>query len=328
MQLQTNNKTFLGRYWTEHSVLRRYFPNDRNLSILSFGCSTGEELVTLRALFPGATLFGCDVDWHNLQAARALVGDSATVFESRGDAVAEHGPYDAIICNSVLMRPGGIEGAQWIDVVAMLDDALRPGGILQVINSNIPFRYHPLARSYEALRSPLILGPHFADQFDLAGRRLCTAVTGTGWSAILNRHLAEDGWRDLLPTDLHDVHFQKAGGRRASAVEDEIIPNLPQKSEWASGTMSYRPEMQADPRPSTFLEVDVRWATSGVDGIRLNRTARRIWFDGSLALTTSTAIDMSGPSATALIESATGRRSSRLSMDALFNPRAIHAPAF
>ena len=328
MQLQTNNKTFVGRYWTEHGVLRRYFPNDRNLAILSFGCSTGEELMTLRALFPRATLFGCDTDWHNLQSARALVGEAATVFESRGDVVLEHGPYDAIVCNSVLLRPGGIEASQWIDVVAMLDAALKPGGVLQVINSNIPFRYHPLATGYEALRSPLILGPHFADQFDLEGRRLCTAVSGTGWSAILNRHLGEEGWCALLPTDLHDVHFQKAGGRRAPAVEDEIIPNLPQTSEWASGTMTYRPEMPADSRPSTFLEVDVRWTTCGVDGIRLNRTARRIWFDGSVAMTVAAPIDMSGPAATALIEAATGRRSSRLSMDALFNPRAIQAPAF
>jgi hypothetical protein len=328
VQHQTNNKTFVGRYWTEHGLLRRYFPHDRRLSVLSFGCSTGEELMTLRALFPGAALFGCDVDWHSLQAARALVGDAATFFESHDDAVLDHGPYDAIVCNSVLMRPGGIEASRWIDAVAALDAALKPGGILQVINSNIPFRLHPLANGYEALRSPLSLGPHFADQFDLEGRRLCTAVAGTGWSAILNRHLGEEAWRQLLPTDLHDVHFQKAGGRRAPAVEDEILPNLQQQGGWASGTMTYRPEMPADPRPSTFVEVDVRWTTTGVDGIRLNRTARRIWFDGSVAMSHSAPIDMSGPAATALIEAATGRRSSRLSMDALFNPRAIQATAF
>src|SRR4051812_759619 len=102
-QLQTNNKTFVGRYWTEHAVLRRYVPSDAGLAILSFGCSTGEELVSLAALFPGARLFGCDIDWHNLSAARALLGRAATIFESRDDEIVRHGPFDVIVCNSVLM---------------------------------------------------------------------------------------------------------------------------------------------------------------------------------------------------------------------------------
>ena len=38
--------------------------------ILSFGCSTGEEVLTLKAHFPGAEVFGCDIDWFNLRASR------------------------------------------------------------------------------------------------------------------------------------------------------------------------------------------------------------------------------------------------------------------
>jgi hypothetical protein len=336
-QLHTNNQTFLGRYWTEHCLLRRYVPSDQGLAILSFGCSTGEELATLRALFPGARLFGCDVDWHNLQAARALAGDTAAIFFSSNEEIQRHGPFDVIVCNSVLLRPTsvqegrkrGIEPALWLAVVDVLDAALKPGGLLQIINSNIPFRCHPAAAEYEPLRSPLILGPNFVDQFDLAGRHLCSGVAGAGWSGLLSRHWGEEAWPELRPTDFQDVHFQKRGGQATlTPIQDEAIPNLPPGDCWATGTMTYRPHLTPDPRPSTHTEIDLTWTTVGVDGLRLNRSARRIWFDGSVCFTANTVVEMTGPAATAFIEAATGRRSTRLAVDALLGAQAIRSPAF
>ena len=88
-QLQQSASTSVARYWNVYSVLRRYFSSDRNLKILSFGCSTGEELVTLRTLFPSADLFGCDTDWYNLQCARAMLKRSALVFHSSDQEVAQ-----------------------------------------------------------------------------------------------------------------------------------------------------------------------------------------------------------------------------------------------
>jgi hypothetical protein len=338
-QLQTNNKTFLGRYWTEHSVLRRYVHSDRELRILSFGCSTGEELLGIRALFPGADLYGCDVDWQNLQKARALVGSAATIFESNPRQLAAHGPFDVILCNSVLLQPtrvdasgrkAGIPAALWIDALAQLDDVLLPGGFLQIINSNVPFRMHPLAAEYEPLRSPLILGPNFVDQFHIDGRHLCTGVGGGGWSALTHRHLGEDAWRELQPTDLHDVHFRKSGGTRPIAtVDDEQIPSLAGGPCLASGTVEYR--VSVDPhesRPSTHLDVAVRWTTSGVDAVRVERTARRIWFDGSVQWTAATSVDMTDTAAGAFLDSMLGRRSTRIAMDELLLPKPIRASAF
>ncbi len=335
-QLQTNNKTFLGRHWSEHNVLRRYIASDRDLSILSFGCSTGEELALLNLLFPSARLYGCDIDWYNLQTARALLGDKATIFHSSEKELARHGPYDVVICNSVLLRHTtivndrkiGIDPAQWSDVVAQLDSVLKPGGILQVICSNIPFRYHPLAKNYEPLRSPLLFSQNAVDFFTLEGKHLCSGVPGTGWSCMLNRHLGEEVWREMLPTDFHDIQFCKAGGERPAPVQDEIIPNLPASICWASGAMTYRPQMPHDPRPSTYLEVDTKWTAMGVDVVRLDRTMQRIWFDGSVALTSKTSIDMTGPTATAFIEAATGRPSTRISLDAILNIEAICSPSF
>jgi hypothetical protein len=323
--LHTVNATFFGRHWSEHAVLRRYVPTDHDLSVLSFGCSTGEELLTLRTLFPGAHIFGCDVDWHGLQAARALVGNRAVIFESRPNTVLGHGPYDVIVCNSVLLSPSRLEASLWLDAVSLLDAALKPGGILQIINSHIPFRFHPKAASYEPLRSPLLLTPSFVDQFNLEGLRLCTGVTGAGRSAILSRHFGEEGWRQLLPSDFHDIHFLKAGGAKPAAVLDEIVPTLRKLPSWASGMTTYRPSLTDDPRPSTHIEVDVSWTTSGVDNACLDRTMRRIWFDGSVPLTTTTRVDLAGPQGTAFIEATMGKRSSRLAIDALLQAQPTHS---
>jgi hypothetical protein len=92
--------------------------------------------------------------------------------------------------------------------------------------------------------------------------------------------------------------------------------------------MTYRPHSTPDPRPSTHTEIDLTWNTMGVDTVRLSRTARRIWFDGSVCRTSRSIVDMTGAAATAFIEAATGRRSSRLSMEALLNPQPIRSDCF
>jgi 2-polyprenyl-3-methyl-5-hydroxy-6-metoxy-1,4-benzoquinol methylase len=335
-QLQTNNKTFLGRHWTEHSVLRRYWPSDKGLRVLSFGCATGEELVSLQLLFPGADLFGCDADWNNVQTARALLGKGACIFDSSYQAIETHGPYDVIVCNSVLLshtvevagKKMGIDPGLWMEVVGSLDSVVKPGGIVQIINSNIPFRYHPVAASYRALYSPLILSGNFVAQFDPSNRHLCSGVGGTGWSAVVTRHLGEEGWMALQATDLRDIHFRKEGGPPIEPVLDEVIPTLPRDKVWASGTMTYRPQLDPDARPSTHTEIDVEWSAVAVDSICLKRVARRIWFDGSTIDQATTSIDMTGPAATGFIESATGRRSSRMTTDALFSAQPIRSPSF
>ena len=338
-QLQTNNKTFLGRYWAEHSLLRRYTPSDAGIRVLSFGCSTGEELLGLRALFPAAMLFGCDIDWQNLQMARAQLGSAAVIFESTWSQLTAHGPFDVIVCNSVLLQPtqtaangqkSAIPSSLWLDAVAQLDAVLKPGGLLQIVNSNIPLRYHPCAASYTPLRSALILGPNFVDQFDIDGQHLCTGVGGGGWSPLTHRHLGEAGWRDVQPTDLHDVHFRKRGGVvDDSPIDDERLTTLTPGMPVASGTQTYRPAIDPnEARPSTHIEVDVHWTTNGVDSVRLKRHARRVWFDGSVAWCGTSAIDLTGASASVFIESALGRRSTRVAMEDLLAPKALRSAAF
>ena len=330
-QLQTSNKTFLGRHWAEHNVLRRYFESDAKLSILSFGCSTGEELLSLHALFPRANLYGCDIDWRNLQKARALLGEGATIFQSSDQALQAHGPYDVILCNSVLLSSmasqKGIDSQLWIGILNVLDGVLNDEGIIQIINSNIPFRFHPEFKKYRVLSSPLLLSPNFVDQYDLDGNRLCRGVGGAGWSALLHRHVADAHWEKMAPSDLDDIHFQKSG-TGSTPINDELISSLAPDKCWASGTATYRPELPKDEAPCSYTEVDTQWKTIGVNALRIERQSRRIWFDGAIVSRKLATIDLEDAEAAVFIESLLGKRSSKIGMDQVFSAMPIRSLNF
>lgn len=333
-QMQTNNGTYYGRYWTEMAVLSRYFARQTDLRILSFGCATGEELLLLSRLFPGAQLYGADIDWASLLAARALLGDRAIVFDSARTDLGEVGPFDIIICNSVLLShstdtPGGrkaLPATAWLEALDQIDAALVPGGILQIVNSNFPFRLHPRSADYRPLRSPLILGPNFVDFFDLEGELICRGTGGTGFSPVTHSHVAGPAWESAMPQDFTDVHFQKAGGRPLDPILDQRLPNLADRPPLMTGRSTVGPA--APPARATHQTVTLAWHSLGVEGVRIERQTVRTWFDGSSLAPTSTVIEMQGPLATAFMESILGRPSTTLTLEALEKTPTIVSPLF
>jgi hypothetical protein len=126
------------------------------------------------------------------------------------------------------------------------------------------------------------------------------------------------------------VHFQKIGGARELApISDECIPNCPQDGDGlAFGTTAYRPHLPADPRPSTHLEVDVTWRALEPEVVRLERVARRIWFDGTEVLPCRSSSHLIGASAAAFLDSVSGRRSTRLAMEGVFDAHSIRSASF
>lgn len=112
--------------------------------LLSFGCSSGEEVLTLRAYFPHASVVGAELNRAQLAACRRLPADPRIAFiESTADGIAARGPYDAIFCMAVLQRRAhSVERAGLTDIsrvypfarfdeqVDFLVAQLRPGGVL------------------------------------------------------------------------------------------------------------------------------------------------------------------------------------------------------
>src|ERR1700677_3472196 len=76
--------------------------NEGDLKLLSFGCSIGDELASLRLAFPKARVLGCDLDALALATAKQTVGELAEVFLASEAALRARAPFDLICALSSL----------------------------------------------------------------------------------------------------------------------------------------------------------------------------------------------------------------------------------
>ena len=105
-RFQPYSHTLPDRYpWLFQFAARELPPG--KLDILSFGCSRGDEVFTLRRYFPLATLRGIDVDPRNIAACRSRAGNATRM--SFGTAATTRGEpsstFDAIFCLSARSMP-------------------------------------------------------------------------------------------------------------------------------------------------------------------------------------------------------------------------------
>src|SRR5262249_33650455 len=102
---QVCNYTQPDRYPALFRLARQQLGDGPELRLVSFGCSTGEEVFTLRKYFPTARIKGIDINPHNVRVCHQRLAENPApglcfeVADSvRGEAVAS---YDAIFCMAV-----------------------------------------------------------------------------------------------------------------------------------------------------------------------------------------------------------------------------------
>ncbi|MDQ6422471.1 methyltransferase domain-containing protein [Paenibacillus sp. LHD-117] len=162
---QTTPLTSMNRYPVIFSACRDYLGDNGNLKILSYGCSTGEEVLTLRQYFPTAHIVGAEINKHSLAVCKKRsVDEKITFVHSSFGELQKHGKFDAIFCMAVLQRkPNLIEGKgitslqkiypfekfekQLID----LDKLLKPQGLLTVHYTQYSIMDTTIAPQYESL---------------------------------------------------------------------------------------------------------------------------------------------------------------------------------
>ncbi len=175
---QTTPLTWLDRYPELFAAASRYLES-RNLvsrdmesgdgaaspHLLSFGCSTGEEVLTLRRYVPGARITGAEINAASLAACRRLKVDAGIRFvRSSPRVLARLAPFDAIFCMAVLQRtPHRVEGQgltslkrvypfeRFEEQVRQLDRWLRPGGLLVIHHTQYVFDHTSVSNRYEPL---------------------------------------------------------------------------------------------------------------------------------------------------------------------------------
>ena len=185
---QRANFTGMGRYDVQLQALKTLVTHYQSpsalqeLTVMSFGCSTGQELTELRGLL--GTLgshhyLGVDICadalaqarilWHNLEVMPKILparsGRFVTTAQLVAQLTAEQGatapaPWCDVICAmTVLCRHPEtvrLENAQgvydWADfeaTVALLDRCLKPGGLLVLFNANYRFEDLALSAHYQ-----------------------------------------------------------------------------------------------------------------------------------------------------------------------------------
>jgi 2-polyprenyl-3-methyl-5-hydroxy-6-metoxy-1,4-benzoquinol methylase len=119
--------------------------------VLSFGCATGEECVSLATYFPAAEIVGADINPVILLKARKHQSDRIRFVYASDRTLSQMGGFDAVFCMAVLRHAGRYSFEDFEERALFLETLVRPGGLLVIHNS--PYRFGDTARraSYETI---------------------------------------------------------------------------------------------------------------------------------------------------------------------------------
>lgn len=137
----------------------------RDRRLLSFGCSTGAEIWSLRRRFPAAILRGLDINPTSIalaEAERRRRGDDAVSFATAASAVGEPaGHYHAIFAMAVFRHgllgsaPERCDGYLRFDAfertVTTLVNSVRSDGLLIIRHANFRFQDTAVASGFDCL---------------------------------------------------------------------------------------------------------------------------------------------------------------------------------
>jgi SAM-dependent methyltransferase len=163
-RFQPFNHTLPDRYpWLFSFARQALMPQSR---ILSFGCSTGEELLSLRRYLPLAQIKGIDINPGNIAIARAQTAAISTIRVACVGTTAEEptASYDAVFCLAVLCdgrltarnRDQATPFFSFERFQAAVDDlarCLKPGGLLFLLTTNFRFCDTDAAGHFETVLS-------------------------------------------------------------------------------------------------------------------------------------------------------------------------------
>jgi 2-polyprenyl-3-methyl-5-hydroxy-6-metoxy-1,4-benzoquinol methylase len=119
--------------------------------VLSFGCATGEECVSLATYFPAAEIVGADINPVILLKASKHQSDRIRFVYASDRTLSQMGGFDAVFCMAVLRHAGRYSFEDFEERALFLETLVRPGGLLVIHNS--PYRFGDTARraSYETI---------------------------------------------------------------------------------------------------------------------------------------------------------------------------------
>jgi trans-aconitate methyltransferase len=157
--LQRETYSCEDRYPALFEYCRLHLESRPTPRILSFGCSTGEEVFTLARYLPHAEIVGVDINpWCLKQCRKQNRSPKLHFLHSLSREFAEAADFDAIFCMAVFQRSEHRANAQPAETgftferfaaeVAMLDRKLKPGGLFFVDECDFSFEQTEAATHY------------------------------------------------------------------------------------------------------------------------------------------------------------------------------------
>lgn len=163
--LQPYPTTFEDRYPEVFTALSAHLWDIASPNILSYGCSDGSEVRSLRRWFPQARITGIDPNAMMIGQARAHLAlnpdPGITYIEANTPDVLGDERFDAILAMAVFRHGALEEGApdsctqilpfsRFASSVAALDRHLNTGGWLSIWNAHFRFGDTSIAKGYTA----------------------------------------------------------------------------------------------------------------------------------------------------------------------------------
>jgi len=172
------------RYPDLFAQCKTYLSTIKNPAILSFGCSTGEEVFTIGEYLPGAHIMGVDINEWCLKQCKKKSNNPRFSFQHRLSAgFATAGNFDAIFCMAVFQRnenrsnpdnniAQGFTFEQFEQEILMLDNKLKPGGLFIIDNADFSFTDTACSKHYQPPRFEKNKLPRNRPLFDRHNRKV------------------------------------------------------------------------------------------------------------------------------------------------------------
>ncbi|MBF0610817.1 MAG: class I SAM-dependent methyltransferase [Magnetococcales bacterium] len=160
---QGSTFTMLHRYPVLFRACAAYFSAHPNPKILSFGCSTGEEVVSLAEYLPTATIMGVDInEWCLSQCRKNNKNQKHNFYHRLSPEFVSAEGFDAIFCMAVFQRSEnrinhnsdadpGFTFENFEQEIQFLDVKLKSGGLFIIDQADFSFADTALAARYVPL---------------------------------------------------------------------------------------------------------------------------------------------------------------------------------
>ena len=160
---QFSHYTEENRYPDLFEICRNYLSGEANPEILSFGCSTGEEVFSLGGYLPNAKITGADIsDWCIRECLKKNTGNRYNFLHSKSGEFGDLKKMNAIFCLAVFQDPNNREPltkvakdftfSQFEKQLIELDKKLNHGGLLIIDQCDFDFRETELWNNYTVLK--------------------------------------------------------------------------------------------------------------------------------------------------------------------------------